>query len=150
MNRCDPNHDNKLSGRILNGFNEKHCMIDASTALALRLMRSNIVNPNDGAETWIKLVHGVPVVRWAAQSALEKGTLHGLIWTALPPASWLSPPATLGSVLSLAAEFMAPDKTKAIDDGTSGPVKSAGDELLYHHELTDHYLEGGNSAAIRI
>jgi hypothetical protein len=140
MNRCDVDHDGKLSANLIKGVDEKQCMVEASTALAQRLMRANIVGDNNTAETWINLVKGISFVRWAAEGAISRGTLQGIAWKALPPASLFSGPATLGSVLSLAAEFMSPDKTKAIAANTVGPSRGPGDELLYHHELTDHFL----------
>ena len=47
---------------------------------------------------------------------------------------------SLGSVLSVAAELMDPDKVKAVETGQDGPVDSYGDELLYRNRLTDYHL----------
>ena len=56
----------------------------------------------------------------------------------------------MGSVLSIAAEFMASDKVKAIENHTVGPTDSAGDELLYSNQLTAHYLPSSSPAPIAV
>lgn len=140
MNRCDQNHDGYLTTGIFHPTDEKHCMLDVSTALAERLMHANIVKATASAQNWINLVKGVAPVRWAAAGAISRGTLRGIAIKGLPPFSFFSKAATLGSVMSLAAEFMSGDKTKAIESGAYGPSDTPGDELLYQQQLTDHFL----------
>jgi hypothetical protein len=147
MNRCDRNHDDRLSTSMFDGFDEKHCVISATSALAERLMRANIVDESRTAEKWMTLVRRVPLIRWAARGAISRGTLSGILWRTLPPFSFFSGAATLGSIMSIGAEFMSSEGVKAIENHTTGPVDSPGDELLYGNQLTDHYLVSDNAAS---
>jgi hypothetical protein len=140
MNRCDRNGDDRLSTSIFDGFDEKHCMINVSQALAKRLMNANIIEKDSTSELLMNLVKKVPFVRWVGKVALARGSYKGIGIRWLPPFSLISGQASLGSVLSLAAEFMDSDKVSAIIGGTEGPHEDSGDELIYFNQLTDHYL----------
>ncbi len=140
MNRCDRNSDDSLSGSPIDGYDEKTCMITVSTALAKRLMRAGFVDQDHQTEFLMKLTNHFFIAKWAAKAALARGTAKGIAWFALPAANWLTGPASLGSVMSVAAELMDPAKVKAVETGTDGPVDSFGDELLYHNRLTDYHL----------
>jgi hypothetical protein len=140
MNRCDRNHDDFLSSNIFDGFDEKHCMINVSQALAQRLMNANIVEQDDKADLLMMLVRRVPFVRWVGKVALSRGSIQGIGVRVLPPFSLFSGSASLGSVMSLAAEFMNADKVKAIEGGVVGPSKNPGDELLYSNQITLGFL----------
>jgi hypothetical protein len=140
MNRCDRNSDDRLSGNPLDGFDEKTCMITVSTALAKRLMRAGFVDQDHQTEFLMKLTNHFFIAKWAAKGALARGTVKGIAWFAVPATNWLTGPATLGSVLSVAAELMDPAKVRAVETGQDGPIDSFGDELLYHNRLTDYHL----------
>jgi hypothetical protein len=144
MNRCDVNHDGLLSDNILNDFNEKNCILTVSTTLAQRLMKANIVGANNMATALIDLVKGVPLMRVAAEGAISRGTLNNVVWKSIPPFSLFNQEASLGSVMSVAAELMSPKKTKAVENHTVGPIKAPGDELIYEGRLTHGFLPGMN------
>jgi hypothetical protein len=146
MNRCDRNSDDRLSTNLFDGFDEKHCMINVSQALARRLMNANIIESDSKAELLMTLVKRVPFVRWVGKVALARGSAKGMGLRILPPFSLVSGQASLGSVLSLAAEFMGSDQVKAIEAGTAGPAEDPGDELLYFNQLTNHYLPSQTQA----
>ncbi|MBU6154339.1 MAG: hypothetical protein KGP28_08575 [Bdellovibrionales bacterium] len=140
MSRCDRNSDDVLSGNPIDGYDEKNCMITVSTALAKRLMNAGFVDQDHQTEFLMKLTNHFFVAKWAAKAALSRGTVKGIAWFALPAANWLTGAASLGSVMSVAAELMDPDKVRAVEAGTDGPIDSPGDELLYHNRLTDYHL----------
>jgi hypothetical protein len=146
MNRCDRNSDDSLSGNPIDGYDEKTCMITVATALAKRLMKAGFIDQDHQTEFLLKLTNHFFIAKWAAKAALARGTIKGLAWYAIPAANWLTGPATLGSVLSVAAELMDPDKVKAVETGQDGPVDSYGDELLYHNRLTDYHLPSSKEA----
>jgi len=146
MNRCDRDHNDRLSSSLIDGFDEKHCMINVSEALARRLMNANIVEKDSKAEMLMNLVRRIPFARWIGKVALARGSMHGMGLRVVPPISLISGPATIGSVLSLAAEFMDSDKVKAIENQTEGPQEDPGDELLYFKRLTNGYLPSQDQA----
>jgi hypothetical protein len=136
MNRCDRDHDGWLSATILDGYDEKDCILTVSRTLVTRLMNANIIDDERRTRVLLKIMRWTPPVQWAAKVALQRGTLKGISWRAAPPVSMFSRPATLGSVMSLAAEFMDPAKTEAIDAGIDGPLTDPGDEWIYRGRLT--------------
>ena len=140
MYRCDANHDGALSTQLFKGTDEKTCMIDAAETLVTRLMYAKILAKNPKIEKMMGLVHQIAIIRWAGKVALSKGTMKGIIFSVLPPISIFSGNASLGSVLSLAAELMSSDKVNAIENGTSTPHPTPGDEVIFFNTLTDHYL----------
>lgn len=146
MNRCDRNQDDRLSSNILDGNDEKHCMLTVSSALAKRLINANIVAHNKTAELLMMLVKRVPFVRWAAKTAMSRGTIKNIAIVGLPPFSLLSGSASLGSVLSLAAEFMDSDKVKAVEAGIEGPASSPGENLIYLNRMTNQFLPSKEEA----
>ena len=136
---------------------EKSCALTVSTTLAARLMNANIVVDNQKTQNILKILKWFAPAKWIAKVALERGTMEGIGWRAIPPISIVSKPATLGSMMSLAGEFMNSEKTKAIEAGVTAPVlsKNIGDELVYLNQLTDKYLPSKDwalrtSAAARI
>jgi hypothetical protein len=146
MNRCDRDHDDRLNGGVIDGYDEKTCMITVGTTLAKRLMNAGFVDQNANAKFLINLTRHFVLAKWAAKASLARGTLRGIAWYTLPGTQWLSGPATLGSVLSVSAEIMDPAKVEAIEKNTIGHADSAGDELIYLHQLTDHYLPSTKEA----
>ena len=146
MNRCDRNKDDKISTSALDGFDEKDCVISISQTLVTRLMNANILDEEKKTRTILKIVKWLPPVKWAAKVALQRGTMNGISWRAAPPFSLASRPATLGSIMSLAAEFMDPAKSEAIDNNTEGPQTDAGDELIYMNRLTKNHIPGAKMA----
>ena len=155
MNRCDRNHNDSLSTNNLDGFDEKHCLLTASGNLATRFMRANILEDNRTTNIILKVMKWLPPARSAAKVALARGTMKGIGLRAVPLISLVSGPAKLGGVISLAAEFMDPDKVDAILAGTVGHHEDAGDELIYSNQLTDKFLPSQQwalrtSAAARI
>jgi hypothetical protein len=137
MNRCDRNGDGEISSNILDGFDEQHCMLTASTVLVTRLMHANILREDSKTVTLMNIMTKLFPVRWAAKNALSRGTLKGIWVHAIPPFSLIQKPATLGSILSLAAELMNTDKVNAIEADVIGPVEKPGDELIYHHQWSE-------------
>jgi hypothetical protein len=151
MNRCDRNGSDTIGSRrwfTLDGYTEKSCVIHVSASLTLRLMKANLVENNEQTKLLLNLMRRVAPVRWAAKVALARGSLKGtgMIFRALPPLSLFSSAASLGSIMSLAAEFMDPEKVKAIDTGTLGPHRDAGDELIYFEQLSRHHMQGLGTA----
>ncbi len=140
MNRCDQNGDGVLESQLKFGFDEKSCMINLARNLVIRLMNANIVKPDPKTKRLMDWVQKIGPVRWAGKVALRKGTIRGLGIQYLPPFSLVSRGATIGSVLSLAAELMDSDKVKAIEAGVEGPPGDPGDELIYLGRLTERYL----------
>ncbi|MBS1958320.1 MAG: hypothetical protein JST80_02505 [Bdellovibrionales bacterium] len=149
VNRCDRNGNDIIGRKFfgLDGYNEKACVISVATSLGKRLMAANIVEQDEHTEFLLNLVK-LPFIKWVAKVAITRGTMKGpgMIIRALPPISLFSGAATLGSIISLAAEVMDSDKTKAIDQGVVGHHEDAGDELIYMNELTDHYLPSHENA----
>jgi len=146
MNRCDRNGDDALSTNVLDGNDEKTCMITISTALAKRLMKSNFIDQSNNVEFLLYLTNHFIFTRWAAKAAITRGTLKGVGWFALPTAALFTGEATLGSIMKLAAEIMDPEKVDAIEKNITGHIDTPGDELIYNHELTDHYLPDPNES----
>ncbi len=140
MNRCDRNKNDMLDSNILDGFDEKHCAITVSEALITRLMSANIVKKNSKATLLMNLINKLAIARWAGKVAITKGTFKGIVFSALPPVSLFSGKASLGSVMSLAAEVMNTDKVVAIEDNTVPKEISVGDEVIFHNNLTLHFL----------
>ena len=136
MGRCDRDGNGELSASLLDGFDEKDCILTVSRTLVTRLMNANILEEETKTRVLLKVLKWAPPVKWAAKVALQRGTLKGISWRAAPPFSILSRPASLGSVMSLVAEFMDPAKTEAIDAGIDGPQIDPGDELIYRGRMT--------------
>ena len=140
MNRCDRNHDDLISTNILDGFDEKRCVLSVSQTLATRLMRANILANDHTTKVLLGIMKWLPPARWAAKVALARGTMKNIGIRAVPGISLVSGPAKLGGVMSLVAEFMDPDKVEAIEAKIMGHHEDIGDELIYLNQLTDLYL----------
>jgi hypothetical protein len=133
MNRCDRNKDDRISSNLIDGFDEKDCVISVSQALAIRLMNANIIDDEKKTRVLLRILNWLPPAKWMAKSAISKGTLKGLnanVWK----------DATLGSIMSLAAELMDPEKVDAINGKTFGHHEDTGDDLIYFQRLSDQYL----------
>jgi len=146
MNRCDRNDDDLLTTSVVDGFDEKTCMITVSTALAKRLMNANFIDQNNNVNFLLYLTNHFILTRWAAKAAISRGTLKNVAWYALPGLTLKTGPATIGSIIKLAAEIMDPAKVDAIENKTIGHIDTPGDELIYGNQLTDHYLPSPNAA----
>ena len=140
MDHCDRNGDGVLTTNIFDGMDEKHCMINLANVTVNRLMKSKILKENAKTKKLLNLANDVWVVKWAAKKALSRGSIKRIWSHLIPPFSFLSGPATMGSILHLAAEFMASDKVKAVDQNSPGPKGDPGDEIIYFHELSEKYL----------
>jgi hypothetical protein len=154
MNRCDRNQDDKLSTNILDGYDEKSCIMTVSKTLVNRLMNANIMKNERSTRTLLKAMQ-FPFVKPVGKVALERGTMKRIGFRVIPVVSWVSGPAYLGGVMSLAAEFMDDEKVMVIIYGEEGPVKDPGDELIYLDRLTNQHLPSKDwaprtSAAARI
>jgi hypothetical protein len=110
---CDLNQDGKL---IANRFiNEKKCIVDIGTRVAQGLMNAGFIKSEPKVRRLIALTQRFFGASWAAQAALTRGTLQGLRWYTVPGSRLTQRPASKGSVLSLIAEIMDPEKAAARD-----------------------------------
>lgn len=140
FSRCDRNGDDQIGAPAwykYDGYREKTCILHVADALVKRLMRANILENNESTKTLLGLMSRAPVFSWAARNALTEGTIRGVRATikAIPPFSLFAGPASMGSTLSLVAEFMDKPKVIAIETGGLGPSQDPGDELLYQGKM---------------
>ena len=136
---CDSDKSGTLDA---GGFrtSEKRCVVDLGVRIAEALMEAGFVKSSGKARRllgWIR--RPVPASR-IAESALARGTLEGIPWYRQIGSVFERMPASPGSVLSLLAEIMNADKTRAIEADQTGPVDSPGTELLYHREMSRRFL----------
>jgi hypothetical protein len=114
---CDLNQDALLSSnRILN---EKKCVVEIAARVAQGLIKAGFIKTEPRVQRLLNLTQKFFAASWTAQAALSQGSFRHLRWYSVPSSRIFRNPASAGSLLSLLAEIMAPEKAAAIDTGSS-------------------------------
>lgn len=130
LNRCDYNHDGKFKTQLIDGFDEKHCVLKLTRALIIRLMNAGVMDPDRKVDLLTRFISNTWVGRQLGRKAISSGS---------PLKIFLPKAASLGSIINLAAGLMNSEKAKAIERGYIGPHEYPGDEFIYLNQLTDSF-----------
>jgi hypothetical protein len=103
-------------------------------------MNANFIDDDQTAKFLMYLTKHFFVAKWVTKAAISRGTLGNMGWFAIPGTHFFTGSASLGSVLSVAAEIMDPKKVEDLNSGIEGKVDGPGDELIYLNRYTDFYL----------
>ncbi len=147
MTRCDRNQDDLIRSNILDGNDEKTCVLKIAQALVTRLMDAGIMDKNEKIKNLVNLVTGTKFLRYVGKQALGEGSFAHALEHVLTPLRFKSHPGTLGTILGLTADAMDSDKIKAIKNGTLHEEQNAGigDDLVYLRRMSQTYLPKGRA-----
>lgn len=129
LERCDANHDEKISRNGYFRKTESQCVFYTSREVVLRLMNSKILENEASKRTLFDVASRFPLVRWSGEVAMINGKSKDIgLWSTLTIP--FKRKGRYGQILRFAAKVMDPAKVNAL---RSGKIKSddPGDEVIF-------------------